>query len=494
MKRFFFILLLAFTNGALAEDAENSLGAEVERWVARCQGWMCDGLVYLAPGSNRRSLTPHLHFELDAEDALAKAFADQVVALVALNLEGLVTVTPKLSRLNALAERDSVDDLFSEVKNLDHLNQENDQTKWVLRGSVRQDDDEVVELQLILESIGNLPDLGPNSLGIELGKKATIRAAISDWRPVGHYLAEAFLTEERAKTDAAFLSQIIFVSNQPGRGNRIGRIDQTGGGLRWVSTSGQAVEGAQFLQNRFELAFLDQGGDEKTLKYHNLLTGRTFPLATLPDLVGSVALGDTGRLIGFASHQETETDLTDLFVVDVQTTALTLIELPSSSERHPSFSPDLTKLAFISQTNDDERVMIARGRDLPDLTWDMNQLITIDELVRSPHKLAHPAWSPTGDRLAYIEHDVDTGISHLRIYNFETKEVSLLASGKDFAHPTWGPGGDLIALVFSRQDDASAKRQILRLDLSQGVGRILLTPFDVMSLDWSSTSRSAPPQ
>ena len=84
---------------------------------------------------------------------------------------------------------------------------------WALRGQVQQDDEEVIEMRIQIESSGPGEMLADNALGLRVGQGATIRAAVDDWRPVGHYLAEAFVGTDPSAGADVFLSQISFVSH-----------------------------------------------------------------------------------------------------------------------------------------------------------------------------------------------------------------------------------------------------------------------------------------
>jgi len=107
----------------------------------------------------------------------------------------------------------------------------------------------------------------------------------------------------------------------------------------------------------------------------------------------------------------------------------------------PTWSPDATKITFMSERSGNEDIWVIDADDYAELKGSAVQL-TLDEA--SDH---HPAWSPVDDRIAFVS-DRD-GHEHIWIISSDGTGLTQLTTGDDDdSHPTWSPDGSQIA--FSR--------------------------------------------
>jgi Tol biopolymer transport system component len=116
---------------------------------------------------------------------------------------------------------------------------------------------------------------------------------------------------------------------------------------------------------------------------------------------------------------------------------LTESEYPACS-RSPSWSPDATKIAFIScrDGNDEIYVMNADGT-------------VVAQLTNLPTYHLHPAWSPNGTSIAFVS--ARDGNEEIYVMNADGTDTVRLTNnpGRDF-YPSWSPDGSRIAFVSDR--------------------------------------------
>src|SRR2546422_518343 len=111
------------------------------------------------------------------------------------------------------------------------------------------------------------------------------------------------------------------------------------------------------------------------------------------------------------------------------------------SDAQPTWSPDGTKLAFISSRNGRSGVYVLNA-GVPTL------------LTNTPRAVSKPAWSPDGTRLAFTC-EVDSGNSDICVINANGTGFTRLTSdpGQD-AGPAWKPDGSRIAFATTRYGGA----------------------------------------
>ncbi|PYO31891.1 MAG: hypothetical protein DMD32_07320 [Gemmatimonadetes bacterium] len=108
-----------------------------------------------------------------------------------------------------------------------------------------------------------------------------------------------------------------------------------------------------------------------------------------------------------------------------------------ASDAQPTWSPDGTRIAFISSRNGRSGVYVLNA-GVPTL------------LTNTPRAVSKPAWSPDGTRLAFTC-EVDSGNSDICVINANGTGFTRLTSdpGQD-AGPAWKPDGSRIAFATTR--------------------------------------------
>jgi len=131
-----------------------------------------------------------------------------------------------------------------------------------------------------------------------------------------------------------------------------------------------------------------------------------------------------------------------------------------------TWSPDGTRLAFVSYEDGDNQITI----------WNVNdEDIEQSYKVKGVTSMKNPAWSPDGNRLAFT--GTDGGISDLYVLNLETKEVRQLTNDR-YAdlQPTWSPDGETLAFTTDR---AGTNLQMLSPTKNMDLGLIDLESGEI---------------
>lgn len=143
-----------------------------------------------------------------------------------------------------------------------------------------------------------------------------------------------------------------------------------------------------------------------------------------------------------------------------------LFSYPRSTQASPTFSPDGTKIAFVSDKDGPPRIYLisaepAAKRPEPFL------------LTKQNNENTCPAWSPDGKKLAYSAKT--KGVRQIWIYDFEAKEERQLTDGPgNKENPSWAP--DSKHLVFNSTGGDTSELFIVNLNqpeaikISQGPG------------------------
>lgn len=150
---------------------------------------------------------------------------------------------------------------------------------------------------------------------------------------------------------------------------------------------------------------------------------------------------------------------TDLFVqsLDPETgktsTPKQLFSYPRSSQGSPTFSPDGSRVAFVSDKDGSPRIYIIPSEAKK--TRSTAQLLT-----KKNKENTCPSWSPDGTKLAYSAKT--EGTRQIWIYDFETGEERQLTAGPgNKENPSWAPNS--LHLVFNSTDDTYSDLYVVNI-------------------------------
>lgn len=136
-----------------------------------------------------------------------------------------------------------------------------------------------------------------------------------------------------------------------------------------------------------------------------------------------------------------------------------LYSYPRATQASPTFSPDGSQLAFVSDKEGGMRIYI-----IPAVSTGKRANATL--ISKKNRENSCPAWSPDGTKLAYSAKT--GGIRQIWIYDFATQEEWQLTSGPgNKENPSWAPNGK--HLVFNSSDGASSELYLIHLNQAEAV-------------------------
>ena len=147
----------------------------------------------------------------------------------------------------------------------------------------------------------------------------------------------------------------------------------------------------------------------------------------------------------------------DIFVVDIGGTGNKVITEKESIDIFPAWSPDGTKIAFVSE--DHRYRWLIAGR-LVIYTVDTGELSEVPLAIGDRIAPYAPAWSPDGRTIAFVAYDGDITSHQYRsttpaVYTVGIDGSGLTRISTTSTRPSWSPDGRRIAL-FAPYDDAPA--------------------------------------
>ncbi len=156
---------------------------------------------------------------------------------------------------------------------------------------------------------------------------------------------------------------------------------------------------------------------------------------------------------------------TDLFVQPIHPetgrtgTPKQLFSYPRSTQASPTFSPDGSKIAFVSDKDGAARIYLISseaGEKRP----------TAQLLTKKSRESSCPSWSPDGTKLAYSAKT--EGIRQIWTYNFSTGEEKQLTYGPgNKENPCWASNS--LHIVFNSTDNNSSDLYVVNLNQPDAV-------------------------
>lgn len=134
-----------------------------------------------------------------------------------------------------------------------------------------------------------------------------------------------------------------------------------------------------------------------------------------------------------------------------------IFSMPQATQASPTFSPDGTKLAFVSDKDGSPRIYVIS-------TIAKNKQPSL--ITKANRENICPSWSPDGKKIVY---SAKTGSERqIWIYSFDTKEEKQLTYGPgNKENPSWAP--DSLHIVFNSTDPTSSELYVVNLNQPEAI-------------------------
>jgi Tol biopolymer transport system component len=139
--------------------------------------------------------------------------------------------------------------------------------------------------------------------------------------------------------------------------------------------------------------------------------------------------------IAFSSNRNSDGGMGDIYLMKPDGTEQLRLTSSMAYDLWPSWSPDCSKIAFMSNPDDNTEiyVMDIDGTNKANLT-------------NHPGKDKDPSWSPDGERIAFASNR-DGNFEIYAMNSDGTNQIKLSNDPKDDQHPSWSPDGMKIAFL-----------------------------------------------
>jgi Tol biopolymer transport system component len=144
----------------------------------------------------------------------------------------------------------------------------------------------------------------------------------------------------------------------------------------------------------------------------------------------------------------------DIYLLDVRRGVIVMLTSNQHNHRYPRWSPDGTRLAYHARP--------ARTASSPYHLYVMESVAFAQDSHRLhvPPETAHNydqamvTWSPDGQQIIFQERPARGGNFSLYLSDSHSRDPRLILEGKDghLVHPAWSPDGNRLAFVLARQD------------------------------------------
>jgi TolB protein len=300
--------------------------------------------------------------------------------------------------------------------------------------------------------------------GAKILLKKTYNGKEEQLRSIGHAFCED-LIELLTGQKSVFGSKIVFVSNKTGF-KEIYNCDFDGHGLEQLTNSRSISLTPSLSPDGRYLAYTDFTSGRPSLYIKNLAEKKT-----------SVA-NKSGVSIApcWRNNNEVATTLSfegdqEIYLLKADGTISRRVTNSRGIDVSPTFSPDGSKMAFVSSRNGQPQIFI---QDL--------QSGQARRLTFSGRYNTQPSWSPAGDKIAYSTM-VNNGEIDVFVINANGSDLKQLTrkSGEN-EHPSWSPDGGMIVFSSNRQ---GKKKLFIMNSTGENQRRLLQSEGEEMQPSWS---------
>ncbi len=252
-------------------------------------------------------------------------------------------------------------------------------------------------------------------------------------RAMGHAFC-ADLVELLTGKKSFFGSKIVFVSNSTGS-KEIYQCDFDGEGIRQLTALKSISLTPAYSPDGKYLAYTSFSSGPPALFIKNLATG----------IIARVAKEGISIDPGWRNNDEVATTLSfegdqEIYLIKPDGSIAQRVTRNRGIDVSPTFSPDGSKMAFVSSRNGLPQIFI---QDL--------QSGQVKRLTFSGRYNTQPSWSPNGDKIAYSTWESNGEINIFVINPDGTGLVQLTRKCRENEYPSWSPDGSMIVFGSNRE-------------------------------------------
>ncbi|NTW64479.1 MAG: Tol-Pal system beta propeller repeat protein TolB [Chlorobiaceae bacterium] len=302
------------------------------------------------------------------------------------------------------------------------------------------------------------------TLGGKLIMKKSYSGSENDLRKQGNAFC-ADLIELLTGKKSLFGSKIVFVSNKTGF-KEIYQCDFNGQNIEQLTNTKSISLTPGYSPDGKYLAFTDYTTGRPALHIRNMSDRR------------DIVLEKNGVSIdpGWRNGRELATTLSyegdqELYLCRTDGTVSRRLTTNKGIDLSPTFSPDGSKMAFVSSRNGLPQIFI----------MDVSSGVT-RRLTFSGRYNTQPSWSPSGDKIAYSTWEKSGEINIFTINADGTGLKRLTSGSKENEAPSWSPDGSMIVFASNRQGN---KKLFVMGSGGESQKRLLQMDGEQMQPSWS---------
>jgi len=264
---------------------------------------------------------------------------------------------------------------------------------------------------------------------------------------------------------SVFGSKIVFVSNRSGF-KEIYECDFDGYGLEQLTHSKSISLTPALSPDGKYLAYTDFSSGHPALYIRNLSERKTMfvsknGISIDPGWRGSSEVATT---LSYEGDQE-------IYLVRPDGSISQRLTNSKGIDVSPTFSPDGTKMAFVSSRN-----------GLPQIFIQDISTGAVKRLTFSGRYNTQPSWSPAGDKIAYTTWEKNGEINIFVINAEGSGLVQLTVNSRENEAPSWSPDGEMIVFSSNRQ---GSKKLYVMSSSGENQRPLLQVDGDQMQPFWS---------
>lgn len=286
----------------------------------------------------------------------------------------------------------------------------------------------------------------------------------TELRSIAHAFC-ADLVELLTGKKSVFGSKIVFVSNKSGF-KEIYRCDFDGQGVEQLTSSKSISLTPALSPDGRYLAYTDFSSGRPTLYIRSLSDNKTSASAKTGVSIdpGWRNGGEVATTLSFEGDQE-------IYLLKSDGSLSRRVTNSKGIDVSPTFSPDGSKMAFVSSRN-----------GLPQIFIQDMQSGQVKRLTFSGRYNTQPSWSPAGDKIAYTTWENNGEINIFTIGVDGTGLTQLTRRARENESPSWSPDGTMIVFTSNR---LGKKNLFVMSSRGENEKRLLESDGEQMQPSWS---------